>query len=110
MLEAAARARDGKPLISRLHPDRPDARFLMSLSRGELVLAQTAEGEKLLAFRTGASTQGQLYFVEHCDARRSGDAKKYVFKANTLRARKVTVDPLGRLRWAEKKFWDNAVS
>ncbi len=55
---------------------------------------------KLLTFKTAASTQGQIYFAEHTDSRKSADYKKYAFKANTLDARKVTVDPLGRIRWA----------
>ena len=93
------------PVIQRTPPvDHPtitaEARFLMSLSRGEMVLADWKGEEKLLVFRTAASTQGQIYFVEHTDARKSSEHKKFVAKANTLNARKVTVDPLGRIRWA----------
>ncbi len=77
-----------------------DASFVMSLSRGELVLANWKGQEKLLKFKTAASTQGQIYFAEHTDARRSSEQRKYVANASTLDARKVTVDPLGRVRWA----------
>jgi CRISPR-associated endonuclease Csn1 len=104
MLEAIRRVKAGEPLIQRDHPERPDAKFVMSLGRGELVLADWDGEEKLLVYRTAASTQGQIYFVEHCDARKDKDAKKYVATANSLigarKARKVTVDPLGRVRWA----------
>ncbi len=100
MLEATARLKDKQPVIQRTHPERPEARFLMSLSRGEMVLADWKGEEKLLVFRTGASTEGKIYFSEHTDSRRSADYKKYRATANTLDARKVTVDPVGRLRWA----------
>ncbi|GAB4141339.1 MAG: hypothetical protein Tsb009_11120 [Planctomycetaceae bacterium] len=94
-----------EPLIQRTPPADhptipPDARFVMSLSLGEMVLANWKGEEKLLVFKTAASTQGQIYFCEHTDARRSAEYKKYVANANTLNARKVTVDPLGRIRWA----------
>ncbi len=93
------------PLIERIppkdHPTIPaDAKFLFSLSAGEMVLANYKGEEKLLVFRTAASTQGQIYFVEHTDARRGKSQKPFVFTANTLNARKVTVDPIGRVRWA----------
>lgn len=102
MLEAKRRVRAGEAIIRRTHPDRPDARFVMSLSAGEMVLAQVKGRERpaLLTFKTAASTQGQIYFALGTDARRSGDQTKYVFNCNTLNARKVTVDPLGRIRWA----------
>jgi CRISPR-associated endonuclease Csn1 len=100
MLEAARRIRDGEQIINRVHPNRPDARFVMSISRGELFLATFKGIERLVWFKTGASTQGQLYFVEHTDARPDKEVAKYVATANSLNARKVTVDLLGRIRWA----------
>lgn len=104
MLEAVARLKRREPAIQRAHPHRPDARFLMSLSRGEMVLVDWDGQPKLLVFRTAASTQGQLYFTEHTDARKSNLCRKYVATANSLitqrKARKVTVDRLGRIRWA----------
>ena len=100
MLEAARRVRDGEPIVRRVHPDRPELHFLMSLSPGEMVLATFRGTERLVCFRTGASTQGQLYFVDHSDGRPEKEAEKLVAAANTLRGRKVTVDVLGRIRWA----------
>lgn len=100
-LKAAAREAAAKyPVIIRTHADRPDAKFVMSLSAGEIILADWKGEQKLLAFKTAASTQGQIYFCEHTDARRSADYKKYVCNCNTLEGRKVTIDPLGRIRWA----------
>jgi CRISPR-associated endonuclease Csn1 len=100
MLEAMNRLKRREPIIQRTHAERPDARFVMSLSGREMVLANWKDGERLLTFKTAASTQGQIYFAEHTDARRSSDQTKFVATANSLDARKVTVDPLGRIRWA----------
>jgi hypothetical protein len=106
MMEAAKRIRDHVRVIKREHPSKPDAKFIMSLSGGELVLAtvkrkQDAESrDLLLAFRTAASTSGQMWFVSHTDARQSAEVESFSFKASTLKAKKVTVDLLGRIRWA----------
>jgi CRISPR-associated endonuclease Csn1 len=100
MLEAMQRLKAGQPVIERRHPQRPDAKFVMSLSSREMVLANWKGEQRLLVFKTAASTQGQIYFAEHTDARRSSEQKKFVATANSLDARKVTVDPLGRIRWA----------
>jgi CRISPR-associated endonuclease Csn1 len=100
MLEAMNRLKRGEPVVQRTHPEHLDAKFVMSLSSREMVLANWKDGERLLAFKTAASTQGQIYFTEHTDARRSSDQAKFVATANSLDARKVTVDPLGRIRWA----------
>lgn len=101
MLDAVNRVKLGEPIIQRTHPDRPDAKFVMSLSRGEMILTMLKDKrEVILTFKTAASTQGQLYFAHHTDARRSSEQMKYVFKANTLEAKKITIDPIGRIRWA----------
>ncbi len=103
MLEAIQRQKDHQPLIQRTHPHRPQAKFVMSLASGELVLVRIDGQDRLLVFKTAVATTGQLRFVDHLDARRSADQKLISFSANTLcesQARKVTVDPLGRIRWA----------
>lgn len=106
MLEAAKRARQKGPngqtvsIVQRNHPDYPEARFIMSLSSTELLLANWKGQSRLLQFRTCAQTQGQLYFADARDARPASQKEKFVANANTLDARKVTVSPLGELRWA----------
>ncbi len=105
MLEAARRAKAKRPIIERTppqgHPTIPaDAKFVMSLSAGEMVLAERKGQTKLLVFKTASSTQGQIWFVENTDARPSTKQARFALMANTLRGRKVTVDPLGRIRWA----------
>jgi hypothetical protein len=100
MLQASNRLKRKQALISRIHPTRPQAKFVMSLSRGEMVLGVFKGVQRLVCFNTAASTQGQLYFVAHTDARPRAKVAKYAVMANTLVGRKVTVDPLGRIRWA----------
>lgn len=98
MIEAVRRSKAGLPVISRVHPDHPDARFLFSLSWGETVHAEIKGIEDIFVYRTSASTQGQIYFTSQYDARPSSEATKFVVKANTLNGKKVTVDRLGRIR------------
>lgn len=101
MLEAARRAARGEPIIRRIHPDRPDAKFVLSLSRNETVLLEDKGQELLCRFETAASTSQQMQFRMHYTAGKSDDKRGRISKMpNTLKVRKVTVDPLGRLRWA----------
>jgi CRISPR-associated endonuclease Csn1 len=105
MLEATRRIKQRQPIISRVHPERPDAKFIMSLSRGELILAAFKGKKRVVCFKTAASTTHQMIFADHADARRdSGDnpAQKLSATPGSLDkdARKITVDPLGRIRWA----------
>ncbi len=100
MLEAARRVRDSEPIIQRAHPTDPAAKFVMSLSGGELVLVESRGEPQLWVYQTGASTTGQLFFCTHTDARKSTERKRISKYASTLRARKITVDTLGRIRWA----------
>lgn len=99
MMDASARARRGEPLISRVHPEIPEARFLFSLSGGELVLAKfKGQPEDIYVFRTASSTTKQMKFFHHLDARMSAEAKLFTAYPNTLSAVKITVVPLGRIR------------
>lgn len=105
MLDAIDRLKRKEQVIQRQppteHPTIPaDAKFIMSLSSREMVLAIKNGKEMLLSFKTAASTSGQMWFVLHTDARKASDQSVVSFSAATLDARKVTVDPLGRIRWA----------
>jgi CRISPR-associated endonuclease Csn1 len=101
MLEAVERVKNKKPIIEKTHPTRTDARFVMSLSGGELVLLTHRDQEALYRFDTAASTSKQMWFRHHTAAGKSSDKRGVVSKKpGTLRARKVTVDPIGRIRWA----------
>jgi CRISPR-associated endonuclease Csn1 len=100
MLEAAQRLKDRETVIRRHHPDNPNARFVMSLASRELVLATIKGKERLLTLKTSSSTSGLMRFAEHTDSRKTNDFRKYHFSPSTFSGRKVTVDPLGRIRWA----------
>jgi CRISPR-associated endonuclease Csn1 len=100
MLEAAQRKKEHKPIVQRIHPERPNARFVMSLSRGEMVFGTFKGKEQLVRLITSVSTERKMSFAPHTDARPSKELTKYSVNANTLNARKVIVDVLGRLRWA----------
>ena len=79
-----------------------DAKFAMSLSSREMVLVDLNGEHKLLTFRTSISTEKRIKFAEHTDARKSYKLfdKTVNSLINSLGARKVTVDPIGRIRWA----------
>lgn len=105
MLEATERITKREKIIQKTPPGNhatipPNARFLFSLSGGEMILATIDGEEKLLVHATAAQTSEQMWFYLHTDARKQSERKTYSFKPNTLNARKVTVDPLGRIRWA----------
>lgn len=101
MLEAMERVKNRQPIINRVHPHQPDARFLMSLSGYEMVMLGDDGREDLYRFETGASTSKQMWFRHHTYAGKSSDKRMQVSKKpNTFVGRKVSVDPLGRIRWA----------
>ncbi len=104
MLEATERLKRREPIIQRTHPTRPEARFVMSLSSREMVLANLEGEEFLLSMRTSAQTEQKMEFTVHTDARKKKERKKINMNVNTIlskyKARKVTVDMLGRVRWA----------
>ncbi|MBX9791407.1 MAG: type II CRISPR RNA-guided endonuclease Cas9 [Pirellulales bacterium] len=101
LLEASQRVRDKRPLIDRSHADFPDASFVMSLSADECVLINHAGAMELYRFKTGASTSKQMWFQHHTAGGRGADKLMVISKMPaTLDGRKVTVDLLGRIRWA----------
>jgi len=101
MLEAANRLRNGEQIIQRIHPEHPEARFLFSLSNNEMVLVEQDGQEQLYRLVRSASTSKQMWFKHHRAAGESGSKLGEISKMpNTLNARKVTVDPVGRIRWA----------
>jgi len=100
LLEAMRRKRAGAPIVSRTHPDRPEATFIMSLSPGDLLWAEFKGVERLVRVTTLVSTQERIHIVDARDARPSKTRVDEGRKPNTLKGRKVTVDPIGRLRWA----------
>jgi len=100
MLEAARRAANGLPIIQRTHPQCPDATFVMSLSKGELVLANWKGQERILQMQTSVQTEKKVEFTDPSDARPSTQKAKYRCQASAIEGKKITIGPLGEVRWA----------
>lgn len=101
MLEAAKRAKRKQPLVNRNHG--PNTRFVMSLGINEMVLLETDLEEPVL-HRVQKLSDKRIELRPHHYA---GEVKKdhkaplvQRRSSNTLRGSKVTVDHLGRMRWA----------
>ncbi len=99
-LEAAKRIRDEIPIIQRIHPNNPDAKFLMSLSSRELILREFDGEQSLVVYKSAKATTKQMEFVSQYDARASSQQRKLTCYPSTFEGHKVTVDPLGRIRRA----------
>ncbi len=107
MWDAARRARSGTatPTIDRT-PPKEGMRFVMSLSIGEMFEMVGDDGEiGLFVVRKIDQRSKRLYFKRHNDARSAGEVEKdnlYCSPKKMLErsTRKVTIDPLGRIRWA----------
>jgi CRISPR-associated endonuclease Csn1 len=104
MWDAAKRAGRGLPPVD---TDPPEGkRFVMSLSIGEMFEIVGDDGEiKLCVVRKMDQRSKRVFYKFHTDARETDLINKdnlYLSpKAMKERsARKVTVDPLGRIRWA----------
>ncbi len=82
----------------------PDAQFVISLSSREMVLLEVDGRDRLYSYNTAASTTRQMTFYPHTAAKHDGKLygklTKYPNSLLELNPRKVTVDPLGRIRWA----------
>ncbi len=101
MLEAINRVKRKQQIIQRAHPTRPEAKFLLSLSGGESVMLEHAGQTLLCTFETAASTTQQMHFRLHNAGGKSSDKAGMVSKKpSTFVGRKVTVTPLGEIRWA----------
>lgn len=102
MWDAAIRARrDGQPLVDRSDSDKE--RFIMSLSIGEAFQLDGDGGRVLYIVHKIAKTAtgGQLFYKHHTDARSTKELKMTTLSPAQLlqrKARKVLIDPLGRIR------------
>ncbi len=104
MWDAAQRARAGKSPIDRTPPK--GKRFVMSLSAGEMFEMVGSDGEiSLCVVRKMDQRSKRVYYKLHTDARETDLVNKDNLYLSPKRmqeagAKKVTVDPLGRIRWA----------
>lgn len=106
LLEASRRRRERREIVERVHPDQPDAKYVMSLSSGDLVLLREGDNKGLRVVTTLVSTQQRIHTKDARDARPSGQrgadfgstCHALITKYKMVR---VTVDPLGQLRNAD---------
>jgi CRISPR-associated endonuclease Csn1 len=99
LFQAAQRKRDGKPVVCRDHDEGKE--FVFSLACGEYVQMEYERGKRDL-YRVAVITEGQIEFRLHTDARPiKVEGRKRVRKSPgqllKIHARKVTVDPLGKI-------------
>ncbi|RIK84573.1 MAG: type II CRISPR RNA-guided endonuclease Cas9 [Planctomycetota bacterium] len=89
------------PVIQRNHG--PTRRFIMSLSINDVILLELDNGSTM-PHRVQKMSEGSIILRPHTYAGKVSDYDKPPLiqrrTPNTLRGRKVTVDPLGRIRWA----------
>lgn len=109
VLEAARRKRNHQPIIQTHPPEDTKARFVCSLSPGDSMMVRDPESgeDRVLVITSLISTRGQMDVLDANDARPSNTRDLKRTAVNTLfgkwRAKKVDVDPLGRLRNAERR-------
>jgi len=103
--EAYKRKISGEPIIQMEH--EPDKKFIMSLSQNEMFILKLEDGlEVLHRVQKMSQSKGSisLIFRPHTYGGAMSDYDKPPLiqrkSPSTLFGRKVTVDPLGRIRWA----------
>jgi CRISPR-associated endonuclease Csn1 len=101
-LEAVQRIKAGRSIIDRTHP--AGGCFVMSLSINEMLLIEVLPGKNELLRVQKMDVNGSIILRPHTFAGRQRDTDKpplIVRKSGTtIQGKKVTVDPLGRIRWA----------
>jgi len=118
--DIAQRIRNKQTIISFKHPDKgfEHAKFLMSLSKGESVILNNKSGQDVIARITGISgnpDDARKIDIDLCEIQIGDITKLDKQDKKKLRqelriqsfsdfakrnVRKITVDPLGRIRWA----------
>ncbi len=104
MWDVARRAKRGLPLVDRATPDGQHFRFSLALGESFLMNAEDGTSQLCVVQKLDQRSKRIHYFLHH-DARPRDEIKKdnqylSVSRMQRVQARKVTVDPLGRIRWA----------
>ena len=105
MYEAAQSVKNKQPIVQKKLES--DGKFLMSLSQNEMILLKLDDGSEVL-HRTQKMSQSKesisIIFRPHTYGGKLSDYDKppliHRSSPSTLSGRKVVVDPLGRIRWA----------
>lgn len=98
MFEAVRRKKDGEQVIKRNHG--PNTRFVCSLAINDMVMMPDNDGNMDLYRVQKMSMSKQIYFRHHTAATIDDDSTLIRKQASLFGGRKVTVDPLGKIRWA----------
>ena len=98
LFEATKRLRDGKHGVV-VHRDMEDHQFVMSLSPGDMIEIPDGEHKGIWVVRK-LSGNGQIFFKKSIDATPAGEGMWGPSPGPLLamKARKVSVDPIGRIR------------
>jgi CRISPR-associated endonuclease Csn1 len=101
-LDAAQRIRQRQPVVDRACP--PSQEFVMSLSINEMLIIPDETGKQRLFRVQKMDVNGGVILRPHTYAGRCRDTDKPPMilrrSGSTISGKKVTVDPLGRIRWA----------
>jgi len=111
--------KDKDPIVLRKHPNHPDAEFVMWLSKADTVLIKNNDKKEILARITGIgegderdeSVDLKLWELRvNCKSTdlptketKDGYRLRNINDFMAMTPKKVTVDLLGRIRWAERK-------
>ncbi len=102
--EAANRVRAHRPIVQRQHGE--DERFVFSVAPGEMLQLELEPGEVGL-YVVRSISKGKVEFVDALDARIKSEIKadgawttRSPNKLQEMNAQKVTVTPMGEVRWA----------
>lgn len=86
-----------EPLVRRFNTDRPNARFLFSLKHGEMFRVKDGNQERLVIFKKGTSTNGQMFFIDTLDAQKKPLEISKTGASYVDILEKVQVDRIGRI-------------
>lgn len=98
LLEAAQRLSRHSPIVDRMAV--PGAEFVMSLAPGEAIILPNKNGEEDIWIIIGAWDSGQITLEHHTDAAHQTNTKPMASTLLKAGARKVSIDPIGRIRKA----------
>ena len=95
LLQASRRKVAREPIVRRESGN--GAQFVMSLGSGDSILVNDS-GETKLRIVTSVWSNGQVVMVDHIDATKATESRLGAKAIVSCRGRKVSVDPIGRIR------------
>jgi len=98
MFEAVQRSQKGESVVQKEHG--PGNKFICSLAINEMLMLDLEDGSKQPYRVEKISQNKQIFFQPHTYGGELKDHPPISKMPNQLKGYKVTVDPLGRIRWA----------